>query len=43
MDTYQGGGTSEGKKIPIKRHFTSLIFGIISPLIGSSTNSPDPR
>ena len=36
MNTYQGGGSSEGKIIPIKRHFASLIFGIISRLVGSS-------
>ena len=24
----KGGGTSQGKTIPIKRHFISLIFGI---------------
>ena len=36
MNTYQGGGTSQGKIIPIKRHFASLIFGIISPLVGLS-------
>ena len=35
MNTYQGRGTSQGKIIPIKRHFASLIFGIISPLVGS--------
>ena len=39
MNTYQGGGTSQGKVISIKRHFSSLIFGIISPLVGSA--SPD--
>ena len=39
MNTYQGGGISQGKIIPIKRHFASLIFGIISPLVGSG--SPD--
>ena len=39
MSTYQGGGTSQGKVISIKRHFASLIFGIISPLVGSA--SPD--
>ena len=27
MNTYQGGGTSQGKIIPIKLHFASLIFG----------------
>ena len=36
MNTYQGGETSQGKIIPIKRHFSCLIFGIISPLAGSS-------
>ena len=35
MNTYQGGETSQGKIIPIKRHFVSLILGIISPLVGS--------
>ena len=30
----QGGGASQGKIIPIKRHFASLIFGVISLLIG---------
>ena len=35
VNTFQGGGTFQGKIIPIKRHFTSLIFGIISPLVGS--------
>ena len=35
MNTYQGGGTSQGKIIPIKRRFATLIFGIISPLVGS--------
>ena len=34
MNTYPGGGTSQGKIIPIKRHFASLIFGIVSPLVG---------
>ena len=34
MNTYQGGGTSQGKIIPIKRHFASLVFGIISLLVG---------
>ena len=34
MNIYQGGGTSQEKIIPIKRHFASLIFGIISPLVG---------
>ena len=29
MNTYQGWGTSQGKIIPSKRHFASLIFGII--------------
>ena len=36
MNTYQGGGISEGEIIPIKRHFASLIFEIISRLVGSS-------
>ena len=36
MNTYQGRGTSQGKIVPIKRHFAILIFGIISPLVGSS-------
>ena len=35
MNTYQGGGTSQGKIIPIKRHVASLILGIISPLVVS--------
>ena len=35
MNTYQRGGTSQAKTISIKRHFASLIFGIISPLVGS--------
>ena len=35
MNTYQGGGTSQGKIIPIKRHFASLVFGIFSQLVGS--------
>ena len=26
MNTYQGGGTSQGKIIPIKRHFASFFF-----------------
>ena len=39
MNTYQGGGASQGKIIPINRHFASLISGITSPLIGSG--SPD--
>ena len=30
MNTYQGRGTSKGKIIRLKRHFASLIFGIIS-------------
>ena len=25
MNAYQGGGTSQGKLIPIKRHFAGLI------------------
>ena len=28
MNVYQCGGTSQGKIVPIKRHFVSLIFGI---------------
>ena len=36
MNTYQGGGISQGKIISIKRHFTSLIFEIISPLVSSN-------
>ena len=28
MNTYQGGGTSQGKIIPINRHLANLIFGI---------------
>ena len=35
MNTYKVGGTSQGRIIPMKRHFASLIFGIISPLVGS--------
>ena len=35
LNTYQGGGASQRKIIPIKRHFASLIFEIISPLVGS--------
>ena len=35
MNTCQGEGTSLGKIIPIKRHFVSLIFGIIPLLVGS--------
>ena len=31
MNTHQDGETSQRKIIPIKRHFASLIFGIISP------------
>ena len=34
MNTYQGRRSSQGKIIPIKRHFAS--FGIISPLVGSA-------
>ena len=30
MNTYQGGGISQGKIIPIKRHFASLIFRILT-------------
>ena len=33
MNIYQGGGTYQGKIIPIKR-LASLIIGIISPLVG---------
>ena len=36
MNTYPGRGTSQGKVIAIKRHFAGLIFGIVSPLVGSS-------
>ena len=36
MNTYQGGRTSQGKLIPIKRHFASSIFGTIFPLFGST-------
>ena len=32
MNTYQGEGTPQGKIIPIKRRFASLVFGIIAPL-----------
>ena len=39
MNTYHGGGTSQGKIILIKRHFASLIFGIISPLVDSGPPS----
>ena len=35
MNTYQSGKTFQGKIIPIKRQFASLIFGIISLLAGS--------
>ena len=35
MNTYQGGGISQGRIISIKRHFTSLIFEIISLLVSS--------
>ena len=35
MNTYQGGQISQVEIIPIKCHFTSLFFGIISPLVGS--------
>ena len=35
MNTYQGEGAFQGKTIPIKRHFASLMLGIVSPLIGS--------
>ena len=35
MNTYKGGGTSQGKVIPIKRHFAGVIFGTILPLVGS--------
>ena len=30
MNTFQGGGTSERKIIPIKRNLTSLIFEILT-------------
>ena len=30
MNTYQGGGASQGKIIQIKRHFASLIFEILT-------------
>ena len=30
MNTYEGGETSQGKIIPIKRHCSSLIFGIFT-------------
>ena len=33
MNSYQVGGTSQGNIIPIKLHLTSLIFGIIFPLV----------
>ena len=29
MNAYQGGGTSQGKIIPINRHVASLFFGIL--------------
>ena len=35
MNTYQGGRNTQGKIILIKHYFASLIFGIISPLVGS--------
>ena len=35
MNNYQDGGTSHGKIIPIKHHFVSLIFVIVSPLVRS--------
>ena len=35
MNIYKGGGTSQGKVIPIKRHFAGAIFGTILPLVGS--------
>ena len=35
MNTYQGGGISWVKIIPIKCLFASLFFGIIFPLVGS--------
>ena len=35
MNVYQGGRTSQGKIIPTKRSFAGLIFGIITPLVGS--------
>ena len=43
MNTYQGGRTSQGKIIPIKRHFASSIFGIISPLVGSTPPPPPDK
>ena len=33
MNTYQGGGTSQGKVIPIEHHFASLIFGIFATVV----------
>ena len=36
MNTYWGGGTSQETVIPINRHFASLIFGIVSPLVCSA-------
>ena len=36
MNTYQSGETSLEKIITIKRYFASLIFEIISPLVGST-------
>ena len=30
MNSYQGGGASQGKIIPIKHHFASLIFGVLA-------------
>ena len=36
MNTYQGGRISQVEIIPIKCHFASLFFGIISPQVGSA-------
>ena len=41
MNTYQSGETSLGKIITIKRYIASLIFGIISPLVGSTPDASD--
>ena len=35
LQYYHRGGTTQGKIIPIKRHFANSTFGIISPLVGS--------
>ena len=35
MNIYQGSTTSQGKIIPIKIHFASLIFEIITLSVGS--------